>query len=331
VRPPPYRPAAILAIPVLAALPSCATGDHETGRVAPPIPKTIGLTLEAPEPGIYGTKDEWLDEVIGALLETGACADAWAEGDPPGPGKDPDAKLIVRLSSGGKPGPAERDAQGALLDFLAWSIIPPVPLWIPDVRVDPDLDVEVSAVDPDGWKIPLGEGDARCPPVLTSHLDRNAFLSWKTLGSIVVPPFVFKEPDREHLQQEIAGDVRRFVAAGIARKVKEAAWGSDRFEELGVARKDGATVLRYKANPGVIGMLSIGIEQYRPRKSGKAVIRIPIDRKSFGLQETVLDLGGFTGDLRYLRVEALPRSKGGSSSWYTIPLPPAGAAEEVKP
>jgi hypothetical protein len=312
----------VTVVVALGALSSCATGGREADDPGRRLPMALHLTVNVPPEGLYGTPEEWTDEIIGALLESNACADAWADGDAPGPG--PDMELVVDLSSR-EPRPSEREVQGALLDFLAWSTVPPTPLWISDVRVDPGLHFQVEAFEPGGKEpILLGEGEADCPPIKTCHLDRNAFLSWKTLGAIVVPPFVFKEPDREHLIGEIAADVRRAVADAITKRVRYAPWLGEGLRELKVIHgKGGVPILHFDPDLDVIATVSVGIEQLRPRKKSPKPLEIPIslDRKP---TDKPLLFPGFDGDGRFLRIEVIRRE--GKRTRLTFPLPPGRAA-----
>jgi hypothetical protein len=316
-------------IPVLVALatlPSCATRGREAEDRGHRLPMAVHLTMNVPPEGLFGTSEEWTDEVIGALLESRACADAWADGDPPGPG--PDMELVVDLSAR-EPRPSEREVQGALIDFLAWSTVPPTMLWVPDVRIDPGLHFGLSAFEPAGEApILLGEGDADCPFIKTCHLDRNAFLAWKTLGAVLVPPFIFKEPDREHLAGEIAGDVRRAVADAIVRRVRSAPWPIEGLRALEVSYgNDGVPILHIDPDLNAIAKVLARVEQLRPRKTSKAIeIPVRLDRKP---PDRPLPFPGFDGEGRFLRVEVVRRD--GKRSRLTFPLPPGRSAAREEP
>lgn len=121
----------------------------------------------------------------------------------------------------------EVDDNGALLDFLAWSTVPLLPLWIEDVRVDPGIRFELQLfrrerrsessiveepVLPQATALPT-------PAISTCMLDRYPFPSWAILGAIFVPPFLFEEGEAEHLWAAIEERVQQEIALAVAGEI----------------------------------------------------------------------------------------------------------------
>ncbi len=169
---------------------------------------------------LYGSHDEWRNEIARTFEALRVCSAVLLDGE-----ERADIDVNVRLRASEEPAEPDVDTQGAFLDFMAWSTVPGVPLWIPDVHVDPGLVAQLTLK----WagKTDPVLRDVRPSPIKTTQLDRHEFLSWSMAGALFVPPFVFSDPDRERLRETIAARVRLETACAIASAVK----GEDLKEE----------------------------------------------------------------------------------------------------
>ncbi len=163
---------------------------------APPLPYAIGLQLTTNGEGIYGTPEEWRDALLSAFDSNAVGAAVFTDGE-----RKPDFTVDVHVArADGAISPEARiNVQGALLDFLAWSTVPFLPLWILDVDVRPELEIKVSLVHPEAARRSRFEPPIGPPAVKTCHLDRHSFWSWPTAGALILPPFVFRRPEPERL------------------------------------------------------------------------------------------------------------------------------------
>ncbi len=210
---------------LVAGLLGCASMPLERARVQgasqlpPSLTRSVAVTvqLDAGTESFYGTRAEWLEDIHRTLEALDACAQVVPEAQ----ANEADMSVAVQLS---RSAPAEPDIQttGAFLDFLAWSTLPLLPLWIPDVNVQPELHVRVtrSLRSLEGKATVLSPAEHDADPVSTSYLDRRPFFSWPTLGAIFVPPFIFSGADAEHVEGEIGEWVREATAVRVAEIVR---------------------------------------------------------------------------------------------------------------
>lgn len=182
-------------------------------------PRTLHVNLTFPGDPLYGERSEWEASIREVFEDLKVCADVGFDHDP----RQADAEVALSLEDLRTSGQWEKTrivAGGAVLDFLAWGWVPFLPLWVDDVEVVPETRMHVSVhlhgVDR------KAVSDSWCPPLETCHRERFPFLSWKTLGAILVPPFVFQDPDPEHFAESVAEDVRLQLACAVATQVKRA-------------------------------------------------------------------------------------------------------------
>ena len=218
---------ALFVLPLLAC--SCASSPLERKEIRelaqqPPIPRSLLLEVkfedeQLPTHETYGSSEEWEEHVADVLWEDlRASQMVWRGGEVPD--KEVDLKLTVTVSkTQDAMAPAIR-GQAAFLNFLGWCALPLVSLWIEDVEIEPAVSLSMGLVfEEDSRRIELPP--ARLPLVTTSLSQRHPFLSWPTLGSVIAPPFVYRNGDPEHLARAIAPRVRLEAAAAIARALKD--------------------------------------------------------------------------------------------------------------
>jgi len=328
------QPIGSCAMALLAALlmssPGCSSRNlqEEAGPPAPPLQRTVRIAVDFAGSGTapFGDRREWLDALIAVFEDMEVCACVVGEDEEAAAG---DADMAVSITIQELP-PASPsiDPQGAFLDFLAWSAVPPVQLWIPDVHVDPGIAAFVKvATLPAAEELERGGGRLECPAIKSSILERHPFLSWTTLGSVLLPPFIFREPDRVHLGTSIARSVRRAVAEEAAGMIRSARLKAEFLSDLNVyPGLHGGLVLSYRPAP-LLKYLDLKVQGggtwSLPVLARKPRIPIPGDAAAQGgsPQEEPLDelLAGLTGDDLILRIEALDRD--GRRLRYTVPLP----------
>lgn len=227
-----------------------ATPEREAENLAsaPPLPYAIRLQVNISDEGSYGSQDEWRDALSGAFETTavGAVVLTTEQGS-----QDITVAVDVGRSDDRLSPEAEINVQGAVLDFLAWSTIPFLPLWIPDIDVRAELGVKVRFVYPREAKRSRSPTPIELPTVKTCHLERHAFWSWPTVGALLLPPFVFRSPQPERLQETIALAVRRAVADEVAITVKSTLRETEKelLHELTVKRRGEGWVLMYRPDP----------------------------------------------------------------------------------
>ncbi len=314
---------------LVAGLLGCASTPVERARaqdasqLAPSLPRSVAIRvqLDAGTGSLYGTKAEWLADIHRILEILDACARVMPEGQ----ASEADMIVTIQLS---RSAPAEPDIQptGAFLDFLAWSTVPLLPLWIPDVNVRPELHVRLTrslrSLEGAAMALPPAEHDA--DPVSTSYLDRRPFFSWPTLGAIFVPPFVFKGTDAEHVEGEIGAWVREATAVHVADIVR----GSRRedgelLRGLGL-QADGASgsVLAFTPGPGlrrVVARVDDEKVGQRDLKLSEADAARPVPLK---LSLSLRSRGGAPTHVSVLAVGNRP----GLALRYTVRVPREAAA-----
>ncbi|HZN56608.1 MAG TPA: hypothetical protein VFD71_00935 [Planctomycetota bacterium] len=197
--------------------------DQKRSLVSTPatLPRAVAIRVKLDETteSLYGTESEWEADILRVVEELDACARLV-----PQPQVDEaDMTVTIHLSRSDRPAESDIQTTGALLDFLAWSTIPLLPLWIPDVDVRPVLRVRVerSLRGVENQATPLEAREHEAAPVATSYLDRRPFFSWPTIGAILVPPFIFSGTDPEHVEAEIGAWVREATAVQVADIVRD--------------------------------------------------------------------------------------------------------------
>jgi len=204
---------------------SSAPVEREEDAKMPERPRVLQLDIDPGSEASFGTREDWHSDISRVLQELNACTAVWTPEMSAERRPDMVLRLDVRTESAG--GDAQVRTEGALLDFLAWSTLPLLPLWIRDVDVDPGVTLEATCSDycsRAGAKpeevLESKLGPIPCPSISSCHLDRHAIISWSSLGGIFVPPFVFKSPDREHFAGSAGSRVREEVALALGRMVK---------------------------------------------------------------------------------------------------------------
>ena len=267
----------MIVLTCLAVLPGCSLTPLETEEAQKfaqkeRIPRIVYIEVSSQggETECFGSEDTWIEDVTEAFRDLNVAAAVWSEGDEERTAKEADLAVTLTLLPG-EPQSGEPDRQivgyGAFLDFLAWSTVPILPMWIADVRVVPHLiavaDVRVVPHLIAGVELTVRDGDGQkdspeyldVPKLETSFRDRYRFFSWATLGAVFVPPFVFREGDPEHLATSIAGRVRGEVAWKLAEFLKTWNLGDDQelLKDLRVEKEpegEGYSLL-FEASPHV--------------------------------------------------------------------------------
>lgn len=204
---------------------SCASDPMKRPEVVQlskeePLPRTIRMKVVCDEKSLFGGEEDWIRDISRIFEELNVCTKVWREGDEKA--KDADMAVQIILEAKEPFQQTEIDGQGALLDTLAWSTLPFVPWFIHDVQVDPGLQMRIQGESLPS-QIPMtseGELVVECPSIKSSLKDRRTFFSWQTLGCLVVPPFLFRGSDGEHLAGSISEEVRLEVAFSAAKVVK---------------------------------------------------------------------------------------------------------------
>jgi hypothetical protein len=315
-------PTVVLSLLGCASTPLEEAREGETAGPALPLQRAVALVVEI-EPGLeslYGTDDEWRADFLRVAAELDACARLVPEGEK----DEADMTVTVGLS---RAGPTEPDIQttGAFLDFLAWSTIPFLPLWIPDVSIQPELEVRVQRQlrSVESVTIPLFEAQPpRTDRVSTCYLDRRPFFSWPTLGALLVPPFVFSGTDRERIEERIGAWVREATAVQVATIVRESR-PNDMGDELlsGLAVRAGPAskpVLTFTAAPALRRVVAsvAGKEVGKAESAGSPPSRLELDLSA------VSAVDGAPSHVRVLAVG----NRTGLSLRYTVRVPPEAAS-----
>ena len=288
------------------------------------VPRVIWIKVNCPGGDLFGSREDWSDDLWDVFRDLNVCTSVLTEDD--GPEDAADMQVVVDLEKG-QPGDPRIDAQGAILDFLSWSVVPPLMLWIADVRVDPGARARVTAAALPGKKeIPLPLGPMESPALRTCELERFPFFSWPTLGAIFVPPFIFKHPDPVHLEASIGDAVRMEVALRIAEIVKMT---GDQDELLSGLRVEDA-VLEYIPTPDLKEMVfwvepaEPGNGRLHPGPTGSVYVEYEEGKARPRLTRSIQDLiSGREGDELLLRIEASSRHDG-QTHRYSVPIPASG-------
>jgi hypothetical protein len=317
---------------LLLALCSCASRPLDRKEALDlaaiaPVPRVIWIKVNCPGGDLFGSQKDWRRSVGGIFRDLHVCAAVLTEDD--GPADAADMEVVVDLVQG-VPGNPRIEAQGALLDFLAWSVVPPLMLWIADVRVDPGAKARVTAAALPGRKeIPLPLGPMESPALRTCELERFPFFSWPTLGAIFVPPFIFMHPNPAHLEASIGDSVRMEVALRIAVIVKKT--GLPEQDELlsGLRVEDG--VLSFVPTPNLEEMVlrvepaAPGNGRVHPGPPIRVSIRYEEGKDRSPQTQSLRDLiSGQHGEELLLRIEASARHNG-MTHRYSILLPASGS------
>ncbi len=332
-------------------LASCASSPLDRPEVVkvknePALPLVVGLSLNVPEdPSItYGTREEWMADIRKALDDLDVCQAVWAEDDE----READATVHVKLA---RPPDAEKletegrvDGQAAVLTTIAWSTVPPLPLWLRDVTVTPG--VEAQVVMSRTGRI-LGEDDLIeespeagllrykvRPAIATSLLDRHPFFSWSTLGSIVIPPFAFSGTDPEHLVKCISGRVREETALGIAAELKGKIVKDVQHElvkNVGLAWTGTDLVLKCTGHPDLF-TLTLRLEDARSSSPPlREPATLPLRTSEHSINEPLNpEIFGGSPEGKILRLEAVGRPAGQAPLRYSVRVPPKETAPAVE-
>jgi len=310
------RYAAVLAINAAFAA-GCSTAPFERPEnvelaQAAAIPRTLYIELEGEE--FFGSYEEWREELTHTFERLRVCS-AVMTGAP----EQADLQLKVRIRFADRSSPPKIDAQGALLDFLAWSTVPLLSLWIPDIHLDPGIATDVSLVLSGKAKTPVAACEVRPPSLKTTQLERHHILSWSMAGALFVPPFVFGSPDPERIRQTIAARVRLETACGIAGVVKRAPVDGELLSGLEIRLDGGQRYLDYTASEDLM-LIRLRLGDLRP-------VEVPHQRGSARFKVSLKKLlAGEPSPDSLLRIEAVGRKSGQRRS-YSIRLDPEQAPE----
>ncbi|MBI4602494.1 MAG: hypothetical protein HY721_11095 [Planctomycetes bacterium] len=311
-------------LPLLACasiLGACAADPLKALRDEPPVPRAVAvrLHLHVAGDGCYGAQRQWEEDFVRVFEGLRVAAAVW------GADREADADLLVEVRLRPSP-PAEPevDARGAFLDFLAWSTVPLVPLWIPDVNVSPGLryEIERKLRSMDGaWQPAWEPAPREASAVITCFRERRPFLSWPTLGALFVPPFVFQGTDPEHFEASVAPRLREDVAVQAARVVKGSFLPErELLEDFRVARAGSAIVLAYRPLPA-LRKIKVTLEPAEPGLERSEEEVLPFEGSTPALRRLGIGrlLEGRSAPPRLVRIEAI--GERGAPLRYTIPFP----------
>jgi hypothetical protein len=314
-------PITILAVNT-ALIAGCSTAPLERAEnleltQAVAIPWTVHVEILGEE--VFGGHEEWREELTRTFDNLRVCS-AVVAGSP----ERADLRLTVLLKVADRPSPPKVDAQGALLDFLAWSTVPLLPLWIPDVNLDPGLAADVSLVRSGKGGLVFEDRDVRPPALKTTQLDRHHPVSWSMLGALFLPPFVFGSPDPERIQKTLAERVRLETACRIAGMVKRAPQNeAELMSRLEIKRSGSQYFLHYTPSDDLMEVY-LRVEPIRLQEGmllGRTFLVPPhhgTTRKSVPLKKLV---AGEPAPGSLLRIEAVGRDPGQRCS-YSIRIDP---------
>ena len=304
---------------------SCATHPLDTPEARwladqPRLPRTIEVSVSVDgAEGVFGDTEAWTGDVVRWLGEKLSVS----EGVMPSgtSGVPADLRLDVEIATAA-PAPPQVSTQGAFLEVLAWTTIPLLPLWIDDVFVDPGVVVRVHRRRRHGVGHDAELGESReiatlgSRPVSTDMLDRYGFLSWPTLGAIVVPPFLFEKGDSERLESTLADDLRKRMAVRLAEAVVQdaaalVASGEELLHDLraGWSRDGDALVVAFSAHREV-GVVRVWAEDISGSLRGVGTQRIPVAAAGARpVHSYSIPLETLRG-ARRLRIDAIGRASG---------------------
>ncbi len=325
-------PRSMLPAAVAACLCSCSTQPPAVEELFPqPLPFSVSLDLdEMPAAlALYGTTDEWRNDILAVLDAARLCHDLRRAGD----GGNPDVSVHVAFPAA-EEHRTEVDVPSAFVTTIAWSCVPPLHLFVRDVAVFPGVRLTVTLTREAALPDRKIEHQAA---VYTSYLQRYPFFSWETLGSILLPSFVFSSGEPKHMLPAIAPRVRADIACAIAREIGGSALrpADDLLRNPRLQRAGEALVLHAEGSAD-LHMLLLRLDDPdaaafhtrilppAPLGGEAAPIAIPLDPAA---------LAG-APRARLLRIQATPRSIGRASERYSLRIddgaPPAPAAERAK-
>ncbi len=303
---------AILAPAIAACLCSCSTPAPVTDGPPPiPLPLLVSLNLDeiSPELAPYGTAEEWRRDILDVFDASNLCLTCRDEKAP----DNADVAITLNLHATADAG-TEIDVPSAVVTTLAWSCVPPLHLFVRDVAVTPELHATVE------WRraaaSPVREIDYR-GTFYASYLQRYPFFSWETLGSILVPSFVFSGGERAHLLSSLAGRVRGEAAHAIAKQLRgELTRADDLLRDIELRRTGDAYVLR--ATPGIdLYTIALRVDDAAPFYDEP---QPPVPSTAGTVVE--IRFGGTklpaAPPPRLLRIEAAPRTLDGTPERYTL-------------
>jgi hypothetical protein len=269
----------------------------------------------------FGTQEEWRAEIQTVFRDLRVCT-AVVESE------SPRADLEMHVGFRTKDVGSKVDTQGAILDFLAWSTIPLLPLWIGDVNIDSGLEADVTVKFPENGKV-IVHKSVPSAKVKTAHLDRHAFISWPTAGALLLPPFVFGSPDVPRLQKTIASQVRMETACELASVVKDMDMTDELISNLAVKLDKGKWYLHYTPTKDLLYFFYWvetldGLKIRTPGSFGKKELLHPKDIEPIALGE--FPAGDPAAPL-LVHIKAQGNQSGHQQRTYSlyIPLPEDGS------
>ncbi len=218
---------------------------HEL-RELPPIPFAIHVTaVREQEVGVGPTAEEngdierTVEKMVADTLI--ACGVSDRELITFASDEDPRSDLRVELRiTGPDISDGEISIDGALLEVLAWGVVPPAMYWIPDVEYDLGMEVKWTV----GWARDASEASSEglledsfsSESYRTNLLERRHVCSiWPYLCSIVVPPFVFHGYDEKRLEEILIGDLMSRGCLDLVREIKTKLASQELFNKIGIA------------------------------------------------------------------------------------------------
>ncbi len=280
----------------------------------PSLPRTVGIRLEVRDPECFGAAAEWAESLTRHFQELNVCTATLTDQEPSFGEADMVVKVVIsKIVPPFEPAIA---TEPALLDFMAWSAVPLLPWFIDDVEIDPAVSAMVT------WTLrpqdegPLGPNEVSIAPISTSLRDRYPLLSWPTAGALIMPPFVFREGDKDHLAQSLGARIRSEMAIEIARIIKTSRADNELLWNLWLEEGKEGAMLVFNADAD-LGKVWVSVDGQDDAKS-----EFPIKIGSGDTNEQRLHMqkmiqGAGPGN-RFLKIEALGHS--GRRLRYSLPL-----------
>jgi hypothetical protein len=310
---------AILAVACVASLCAC-NANAPIPEDEPRLPFVMSLVLDEvpPELAPYGTKDEWRRDVLD-VFEASRLCHALQGADAAG---SPDVTITLNLRAVAD-ARTEIDVPAAVVTTLAWSCVPPLHFFVRDVAVFPDVCASVK------WTGTAADARTIPPqgPFYASYLQRYPFFSWETLGSILIPSFVFSGGDREHMLSAIAARVRGDVARRIAKELRGGVLRADDLLKNPELYRTGDTLTLQAEPSAVLYKITLRLDD-DAAPFDQRILPLVLRSEMAAPLRIRIDCAKFPAAPRptLLHITAEPRTIGGRIEHYTLRIDDNGGA-----
>jgi hypothetical protein len=205
----------------------------------------------------FGRPEEWSEELRRVFEELDVCTAVF------GPASDTgNADVLLTLTLERQPArPPQLRSPAGILDLIAW-VLPVVSWWAQNVAVDPGFACQVAMkiCGPTAdqiIKVSSTTGDVDI--VYTSFHERQALPSWKHLVAVLIPAFLFRDHDSEHLERTLRDRVRKGLARELALLVKQFRLSNELFKDITLHTEGDSVELRYEPHPD-LGKIEYWVE-----------------------------------------------------------------------